>query len=407
MNEVVRELALDLAELVYEVDFFAHLPGRHNLVGDALSRLYEPGATQALPKILGGATRSTPAARTPSWWETAAAPGPRKDEEDAAASPPAEATPRFTAVPRSATGTADGDGDGQAAAAAGRRAGGIGAPWDVLRGGGAQDVRAPASRAELRAQLVRTMFSWWAPECKSFSRARGRPIPGASSWPPALRSAAHPHGLPGLAAGRRSADYKKVEDGNAVAEVTTTEATCSHQDGRAFAVENPAESYFWLLQATIALASLPGVFRVDICNCMFAGGRRRKRTGILTNCRALADALQGKMCTTADVCDRTGKKHLAWTPKVVKGEVVSYPTAAESGYPRGLNALVARVIAEESRRRQQADDFAFDFSEVFSGRRARLSRAVAVALDVEGPARISGSPSCSSRSSEPLRARTQ
>ena len=409
MNEVVRELALDLAELVYEVDFFAHIPGRHNLVGDALSRLYEPGAAQALPKVLDGATRSVPAARSPGWWRTAAAPGPRKGEEDAAQTETADGDGCVTAGfgdsgvtggVGSSTGTGD-FGARQTAAAAGRLAGGIGMPWDVLRGGGAQDVRAPASRRELRGQLARTRFSWWAPECRSFSRARGRPIPGASSWPPALRSAAYPHGLPGLTASRRQADHKKVEDGNAVAEVTTTEATAAHHGGREFAMENPADSYFWLLLATLALKELPGVHFVIICNCMFAGGRRRKRTGILTNCQALVDALQHKMCGAAGVCDRTGKMHRTWTPVVEGGQVVSYPTAAESGYPRGLNALIAEVIAKGVEQRRQSKAFDFEFSEVFSGRRARLTRAVAAALGVEEPTRIPGSPSCSSCSSEP------
>ena len=37
-----------------------------------------------------------------------------------------------------------------------------------------------------------------APECKTLSRARDRPIPGVARQPPKLRSDEHPEGLPGL-----------------------------------------------------------------------------------------------------------------------------------------------------------------------------------------------------------------
>ena len=171
MNEVIRELALDLAEGKFEIDFFQHLPGKHNIVDDALSRCYEPGASQAMPAILANASRSFPSARTPAWWETAAEPGaPREDEER-------QLQPQCPPLQSHHGHGARGDHRRVSRA--------VGRLWDILRGGGGQDVPAQAARAELMEQLMLTAFAWWAPECRSFSRIRGKPIPGEKAWPKA------------------------------------------------------------------------------------------------------------------------------------------------------------------------------------------------------------------------------
>ena len=54
MNAVIRELALDLAEGLYEVGVVEHLPGRCNVVADALSRFYQPGGNRTVPVCLAG-----------------------------------------------------------------------------------------------------------------------------------------------------------------------------------------------------------------------------------------------------------------------------------------------------------------------------------------------------------------
>ena len=50
INALVREIALDVAEGLYEVNLAEHLPGHENIWADSLSRLREPDTPKALPK---------------------------------------------------------------------------------------------------------------------------------------------------------------------------------------------------------------------------------------------------------------------------------------------------------------------------------------------------------------------
>ena len=71
MNEVVRELALDLAEGRYELDFLKHVPGVENVLPDRLSRISQPGAIDTIPTELMTVGRAVAQRRDSSWWETA------------------------------------------------------------------------------------------------------------------------------------------------------------------------------------------------------------------------------------------------------------------------------------------------------------------------------------------------
>ena len=63
MNRIARELALDLAEAKYELDFLEHLPGKENIMADALSRLEQPEGTAVIPSELKSVTRAWPCRR--------------------------------------------------------------------------------------------------------------------------------------------------------------------------------------------------------------------------------------------------------------------------------------------------------------------------------------------------------
>ena len=73
----------------------------------------------------------------------------------------------------------------------------VGEHWDKLLGE-QYDVLVAENEAKLLEQLLETMVSFFGIDCKSFSRARGCPVPGAKTWPKALRSASFPLGLPNL-----------------------------------------------------------------------------------------------------------------------------------------------------------------------------------------------------------------
>ena len=267
---------------------------------------------------------------------------------------------------------------------------GVGMAWDIKRGGGEHDVRAPAARDALWRQLARTHVAWWAPECRSFSRARGRPIPGATSWPGALRSEEFPYGLPNLKGPKRNKDREKVLAGNEIAEITAQgcrEALATHSG---FAIENPARSFFWQVGSVRELADMDGVSWIVFSNCLFEGGVRNKQTGILTNVPEIVDALKDRICKGSKVCDRTHLKHETWTPKVLDGEVQHYQTAEEAEYPEGLCIALAVAVTKAAARMgtESARDMNHDatwevrdfrrlaFTEVFSGPRAPLTQAV-------------------------------
>ena len=56
----------------------------------------------------------------------------------------------------------------------------VGMPWGIKRGGETHNILIDGSRQTLQQQVRSSFCTWWAPECKSFSRARGRPVPGAT-----------------------------------------------------------------------------------------------------------------------------------------------------------------------------------------------------------------------------------
>ena len=74
INVVIREIALDLAEGRYRIDFQEHIAGTLNTVADILSRVYQPGFSTALPAVVSRRPRAAPPARTVAWWEAAGEP---------------------------------------------------------------------------------------------------------------------------------------------------------------------------------------------------------------------------------------------------------------------------------------------------------------------------------------------
>ena len=74
INQIVRELALDLAEGLYDFDYVEHIAGTENILADSLSRLAEPEADKVIPHALAWAARDTPPVRLTTWWRVSAGP---------------------------------------------------------------------------------------------------------------------------------------------------------------------------------------------------------------------------------------------------------------------------------------------------------------------------------------------
>ena len=114
-----------------------------------------------------------------------------------------------------------------------------------------------------------------------------------------------------------------------------------------------------------------------LSNCMF-GGMRNKRSLFITNLDG-AEALN-KLCqaSAGSPCSRTGLPHASWEPEVANGIVIRYPSTAEAQYPRELCEAWAELIVNFGMGKPGDK-----FLEIFCGRRAPLTVAVARRLEEE------------------------
>ena len=119
---------------------------------------------------------------------------------------------------------------------------------------------------------------------------------------------------------------KKVAMGNLIAAITFADVAKAAEQGKGIAIENPTNSFIWDLEEPKLIADMDGMISVEFCNCMFRGGKRNKKTSVLTNVREIADRLRGRMCCGKEVCDRTGQRHLTWDPKVSNDIITKFQT---------------------------------------------------------------------------------
>jgi hypothetical protein len=75
LNAVAREIALDSADNLYQIQVLRHVPGVANIIPDALSRLSCP-SPKALPREVAAATRIDTLKRDSTFWRTWASPPP-------------------------------------------------------------------------------------------------------------------------------------------------------------------------------------------------------------------------------------------------------------------------------------------------------------------------------------------
>ena len=240
----------------------AHSWCEQRVYADSLSRFYQPGVSRKIPEKLAGAERDVPPKKTQEWWETVEVGGDQEDSEVTAEQSSEEVGQRWRGAFADMT-------------------------WDTKRGGPGHEVRVASHFVRLIGQVENSFCTWWAPDCKTFSKARGKPIPGAKSWPMDCRSVEFPLGLPILRVPRRKADRDKVEAGNEIASITFRLCSEAHKKGRRFAVENPRGSFMWDLPDARKLAAEVGVFKATFSLCMYEGGSRNKHVTVLTNSQAL------------------------------------------------------------------------------------------------------------------------
>ena len=259
-------------------------------------------------------------------------------------------------------------------------------PWDILRGKVISGVNEfdvlQAKNAERVALMTATsLLQHWAPQCRTFSRLRDRPIPGVArhKQPRPCRDADHPKGLPEVMALKNDLPAK-VQGDTDMAVLALTQCALAAATGRFFILENPTHSWLWELPEAKALMGMAGVRKVLLHNCAF-GGSRRKATTLLTNLEDL-EAECGVLCgeTRADApCPFSGVKHVKWAPAVGQDGHFDTPSGGESEYPVRLCEAMARA-AMKLKETMEADGLPLPpsfFIEVFSGPNAPLTQAVA------------------------------
>ena len=70
LGVVAREMALDIADAIYDPQLATHVPGVANVAADTLSRRFMPVYAFIRPNILVRATEVHPPARTTDWWRS-------------------------------------------------------------------------------------------------------------------------------------------------------------------------------------------------------------------------------------------------------------------------------------------------------------------------------------------------
>ncbi|CAE8637383.1 unnamed protein product, partial [Polarella glacialis] len=251
-----------------------------------------------------------------------------------------------------------------------------GKPWDLKIGGAAHDVLTKEGEEGVSLQTLSSAVSFFAPDCKTLSRARDRPIRGLPRWKqlPRLRSKNFPLGLPYLAAH----DKEKVETSNLIARRTASWCKALRRAGLAFIIENPDNSYLWMLEEYLELAKLSGVRDIDSHNCMRGGDRKKFAKFRVFKC-AEAEKTLGKVCREeGGVCDKSGVPHMSFKPVVSPDGNVTFKTEGEAEYPQGMCDAIAEVVkahpgtlSEEEKAR-----LVYSFSEIFAEPNAPATTAV-------------------------------
>eukprot|EP00438_Fugacium_kawagutii_P025579 Skav215575 [mRNA] locus=scaffold2748:77089:83434:- [translate_table: standard] len=220
-------------------------------------------------------------------------------------------------------------------------------PWDFFQEEGKERLNAYCDEGNLVAEH-------WAPECKTFSSARGRPIVTSSGrhiqGPPAVRSKEKPWGLPRLS----QFDQIKVRQGNAMAKRSIGGVKEGHARGKLESLEHPWGSWLWYTEEAMQLCDLPGFFVTKFSNCCF-GGQRTKWTCIVHNIPRLHELMNMEECPAHP-------NLLPYEVHELSDGSLSFDTAQEATYPWEMCKAMATAVFEQLERQAPSPvgDMPFD-----------------------------------------------
>ena len=137
------------------------------------------------------------------------------------------------------------------------------------------DMRLKEVQHHLLEKIPTTDLTFIGLDCKTLSKIREKFIPNHPNPPKPLRSDQHVKGLPGLGEGGQ----KRVDDANTLVAFTCLLIKRVVQCGNAFGLENPRNSYLWML-----MTLMEDVLDADqwtdtfYAACASAGARCKKQT---------------------------------------------------------------------------------------------------------------------------------
>jgi len=210
-------------------------------------------------------------------------------------------------------------------------------PFDLLRG---NDFFSDAGRQEM-TELLEDPFLYcehWAPECKLFSRARGKKIRLASgrtiSGPQPVRDARHVMGFPWL----KSHMKARLRKSNAMALKALRRGEAAKQTGmpRHWTAEHPKNSWMWQFTLAKKLEEL-GLQHAIGSSCCF-GGARQKFYSFLVSSEEIKQRLTVECPGHPGLLTYEAEQNPDGSLYFPTEEEAEYPWALCLAYARGLRA---------------------------------------------------------------------
>ena len=206
--------------------------------------------------------------------------------------------------------------------------------WNILTDQGKTRLEKMVCDKALKAEH-------WAPECRTFSRARGRWIQlPDGSWiegPKQVRSSEEPWGFQHL----RPSDDVAVRQGNQYMKRSISGVRTRKQAGGIGTMEHPYNSYAWDTEEIDALMQTGEWFQTVYSHCCF-GGQRVKWTCLFHNSPYLHRALHKPEC-------EGHPNLLPYNVEFTRAGTLAFDTSLEAEYPWPFcvayaNALKAHLV---------------------------------------------------------------
>ena len=208
-------------------------------------------------------------------------------------------------------------------------------PFDLLLG---SDFFSNEGRENLKALQDDPLLAaeHWAPECKLFSRARGRPIlPDGKviKGPQPVRDGSHVMGFPWL-----SGDMKaRLRKSNKMALASLARCDANGHNHVITTLEHPYNSWLWSFKLTDQLTQANFTYASGSMCCF--GGRREKWFAVLNNSVEIQRALERLDCPGHE-------NLLPYTVQYGSDGQLVFDTEEEAEYPEGFCQAYAQGLRE-------------------------------------------------------------